>query len=218
MLGIEALLLAVAGWGLGWWEEGQSTQPEGWTSTVYRGPALDVADGLAGLTLVVAGLTLLPNLALHVRTAWPAAALLSAAGAWLIGAWVRGSFERTWAASATILLMLVHTFVYCLPGWLEQPWLDSVLLHATIGVAATLACQFGLRSRSEPLRVVCTCADPAHKPVGGALVGDGIAAPAGEFLGPHAHPVAVPVLAVGDLVDRRGRKPTAGIGDGCRRA
>ncbi len=152
VLGIEALLLAVVGWGLGWLKEGQSRQPEGWTSTVYRAPALDVADGLAGLTVVVAGLTLLPDLAVHVRTAWPATALLSAAGAWLIGAWVRNSFERTWAASATILLMLVHTLVYCLPGWLEQPWLDSVLLHATIGVAATLGCQLGLRSGSDAFR------------------------------------------------------------------
>ncbi len=178
VLGLEALVLAAVGWGFEWWartrapaagqvgnpsglaailspgafSRNESKQPERWIPAVYQGPVLDVADGLAALTLAVAGLILLPNLALHVRTAWPAVALVSAAVAWLIGGWVRNSFERTWAASATILLMLVHTFVYCLPGRFEQPWLDSVLLHATIGVVATLACQFELRSRNDAFR------------------------------------------------------------------
>ena len=48
--------------------------------------------------------------------------------------------------------MLVHTFVYCLPDWLYQPWLDAVLLHATFGVAATLACQLGFRTSAPAFR------------------------------------------------------------------
>ncbi len=123
----------------------------------YRKPVLDVADGLAALTLVVAAWILLPNLQLHIHTAWPAVALTTAAGAWLIGAWTRGSIERTWTGSVTVLLTLVHTLVYCLPDWLYQPWLDAVLLHATLGVAATLACQLGFRTSGQAFR------DQLHK-------------------------------------------------------
>ncbi|MHB8900763.1 MAG: hypothetical protein ACYC6Y_18590, partial [Thermoguttaceae bacterium] len=176
VLGFESLGLAIAGWALGRLPQGQAGQPPSRLASqtlaagdlgrapasersagkpglldLYRGPALDGADALAGLTLVVVGLIIVPHLSLHVRTVWPGLALLSAAGAWLVGAWVRDSFERTWAASATVLLMLVHTFVWCLPGWLQQPWLDAVLLHATLGIAATLACQPVLRAGSPGL-------------------------------------------------------------------
>ncbi|NLS96099.1 MAG: hypothetical protein GXX96_28505 [Planctomycetaceae bacterium] len=159
VVGIEALALASAGWGLKWFVSCESQQPEGCTPTAsaalveaYRGPLLDVADALAGLTLAIAALVLLPHLRLYTYTAWPAVALVSAAGAWLIGAWNRGSVERTWAGSATVLLALIHTFVYCLPGWLQQPWLDSVLTHATLGIAATLVCQLASRTSGEAFR------------------------------------------------------------------
>ncbi len=163
VLGIEALGLSILGWAVAVascrrttndGEEDKRRQDATATgvAALYRSAALDAADWLAGLAIVVAGLVLLPNLTVHVRTAWPAVALLAAAGAWLVGAWTRESFERTWAASATLLATLVHTFVYCLPGWLYQPWLDAVLLHATLGVAATLASQFAFRKGDHPLR------------------------------------------------------------------
>ena len=159
VLGIEALLLASAGLGLERLRDVPPTQEEEASTTAslplveaYRVPVLDIADALAGMTLAVAAVVLLPNLDKFTHTGWPAVALLAAAGAWLIGAWTRSSLERTWAGSITILLLLVHTFVYCLPDWLQQPWLDAVLLHATLGVAATLSCQLGLRKASQELR------------------------------------------------------------------
>ena len=155
ILGIEALALALVGLALGQLQKGTSEQPNNISTTLidaYRIPALDVADALAGLTLVVSALILLPDLTRFTHTAWPAIALTAAAGTWLLGAWTRDSRERTWIASATILLMLVHTFVYCLPDWLYQPWLDAVLLHATFGVAATLACQLGFRTSAPAFR------------------------------------------------------------------
>ena len=155
VLGIEALALALVGYGLGQLQNGKSEQPNNTSTTLieaYRLPALDVADALAGLTLFVSALILLPDLARFTHTAWPAFALTTAAGAWFLGAWTRDSRERTWIGSATILLMLVHTLVYCLPDSLYQPWLDAVLLHATLGIAATLACQLGFRTTAPAFR------------------------------------------------------------------
>ena len=48
--------------------------------------------------------------------------------------------------------MLVHTLVCCLPDQLHQPWLDAVLLHATLGIGATVACQFGFRKVDQTFR------------------------------------------------------------------
>lgn len=159
VLGIEALILASVGLGLERLREKASERFEDSLRTIpadlmeaYRVPVLDIADALAGLTLVVTAAVLMPSFEKFTGTVWPAVALTTTAGAWLIGAWARNSLERTWVGSITVLLLLIHTFVYCLPGWLQQPWLDAVLLHATLGVAATLTGQFGIRKADQTLR------------------------------------------------------------------
>ncbi|MFH1924336.1 MAG: hypothetical protein ABIP48_31175, partial [Planctomycetota bacterium] len=100
----------------------------------YRVPLLHVAEAVGSIALVGGVWTAWWDPVMAYQTLVPVVTAVYLSALYLLLAWEYRSVERTWAGSMIALVGLVHTFVFNYTGYLDLPWLDALLAHATMAV------------------------------------------------------------------------------------
>ncbi|MDY0166766.1 MAG: hypothetical protein RBS80_09500 [Thermoguttaceae bacterium] len=130
-------------------------------SGVFHRPLVHVAEVLAALAATLWVVTAWTHRATIDGVLPPVATVAILAVFYIAGAWVDGARWRVWTGSMVVLAGLVHTLTMNFTGIVEHPWLIAPLAHATAGLIAALAMDWGgqrqTRGRRRRLRAF---ADP----------------------------------------------------------
>jgi len=114
----------------------ETAPPRNQLIDAYRIPLLHVAEVVGPVALAIAVWTAWTDADLLRWIPTPVVTGIYLAALYLLLAWDYRSVWRTWAGSMVALIGLVHTLVFNYTGYLDLPWLDALLAHATLAVLA----------------------------------------------------------------------------------